>query len=434
MAACNITKCSDAVRGPAVERPNGQKATPDATTDAVTSRVLFASHERGMIEAAQIPVGVSESCDDRARSCIQERRRWRKARSRLRVASILACWLAASLPAQAQETKPIQIGVLALGPRSMPVWHCGPQQHELASAERRRETMPFYVLGLLDELKKLNYVEDRPENAGKQGRRFALDLRMGTLPEVRSYAREFARKRVDIIVAVATATARVVQEETRDDPIPTLLVGVSDPVGEKFVPSLARPGGFITGVSHQSVQGSGKRVELFKEILPGLRRMITIRTPGYTPSEKALVEIRAAAGLLNIDVLDWTATSRAELQDLLAKKVQRETADGIMITPDSLIISNLDLVIETSLEQRVPAFGLQDFMADWGALAAYGPSAYQAGGRTAWYFDKISKGAKPGDLPIEPVDPTFVVNLKAAACLGVSVPLEVLHEADRIIR
>ncbi len=382
-----------------------------------------------------IPVGASESCDDKSRSRIQEHGRPRKCPPWLRrvVASILAAlWLTAALPAQAQQ-KPLQIGVLALGPRSIPVWHCGLEEHRLASAERRRETMPFYVMGLLDELKKLNYVEDRPENAGKPGRRFVLDLQMGTLPQVRGFAREFARKRVDIIVAVSTATVRVAQEETRDNPIPILMIGVSDPVGEGFVPSLARPGGFITGASHQSVQGSGKRVELFKETLPGLRRMITLRVPGYTPSEKAMVEIRAAARLLSIDVLDWTVTSREELQARLAK-VDPATADGIMITPDSLIISNADLLLETSLEQRVPAFGQQDFMADWGALAAYGPSAYQTGGRTAWYLDKISKGAKPGELPIEPIDPIFVVNLKAAACLGVSVPLEVLHQADRIIR
>ena len=105
-----------------------------------------------------------------------------------------------------------------------------------------------------------------------------------------------------------------------------------------------------------------------------------------------------------------------------------------MMLPDSLIIANVDLVIEASLEHRVPAFGLQDFMADWGAVAAYGPSAFEAGARDALYVDKISKGAKPGDLAIEPVDPIFVVNLKAAECLGVSLPLEVLRQADRVIR
>jgi len=332
----------------------------------------------------------------------------------------------------AQE-KRIEIGVLALGPRPVPAWHCGPADYRLASAERPRETMPFYVLGLHDELEKLKYVEDRPDNAGKPGRRFALDLRMGTINEIRVYAREFVRRHVDMVVGVATLAVRVAQEETRGSSMPILMTGVSDPVGEGFVRSLARPGGFITGVSHQLVQGSGKRVELFREMLPGLRRLITIRQPSYGPSEKSIEEIRAVTKQLQIEVLDWIVTSREELQTALAN-ARWEAGDGIMILPDSLIISNVDLILEISLEQRVPAFGLQDFMADWGALGAYGPSAYQAGGRDALYVDKITKGAKPGDLPVEPVDPTFVINLKAAECLGISLPLEVLHQADRVIR
>jgi putative ABC transport system substrate-binding protein len=354
---------------------------------------------------------------------------WRCGTVCLMVAGVL---LAHPSPAAAQE-KRIEIGVLALGPRPVPVWHCGPQSFQLASAERPRETMPFYVLGLRDELEKLKYVEDRPDNVGKPGRRFALDLRMGTIKEVRQYARDFVRRHVDMIVGVATLAVRVAQEEARDSAIPILMTGVSDPVGEGFVSSLARPGGSITGVSHQLVQGSGKRIELFRQMVPGLRRLITMRQPNYGPSEKGMEEIRAVAKQLKIEVLEWIVTSREELQAVLAN-VRWEAGDGIMIIPDSLIISNVDLVLETSLGQRVPAFGLQDFMADWGALGAYGPSAYQAGGRDALYVDKISKGAKPGDLPVEPVDPTFVVNLKAAECLGVSLPLEVLHQADRVIR
>ncbi len=196
--------------------------------------------------------------------------------------------------------------------------------------------------------------------------------------------------------------------------------------------SLARPGGNITGVSHQQVQGSGKRVELFKEMLPGLRRLIAFRRPSYGPSEKSMVEVRAAAERLNVEVIDSLVGSRAELASRLTKV--RDLADGMMILPDALIISNTDLILEASLEQRVPTFGLQDFMADWGALGAYGPSVYQAGAHVARYVDKISRGAKPAELPVEPVDPTFVVNMKAAACLGVPLSLGVLQQADRVIR
>jgi putative ABC transport system substrate-binding protein len=357
-------------------------------------------------------------------------RLWPRRRTKyLLVAGLL---IAIPTPGTAQE-KRLEIGVLALGPRPVPAWHCGPRDYQLASAERSREAMPFYVLGLHDALEKLKYVEDRPENAGKPGRRFALDLRMGTLKEVREYARSFVRKPVDMIVGVATLAVRVAQEEARGTAMPILMTGVSDPVGEGFVSSLARPGGNITGVSHQLVQGSGKRLELFREMFPGLRRLITMRVPNYGPSAKSMEEIRAVAEQLKIEILDWSITSRDEVQTALAN-AQWKPGDGIMIIPDSMIISNVDLILEASLERRVPAFGLQDFMADWGALGAYGPSAYQAGGRDAFYVDRISKGVKPGDLPVEPVDPTFVINLRAAECLGISLPLEVLHQADRVIR
>lgn len=385
------------------------------------------------------PVGDTENFADanKPRDCghdvlfgrSRRRRVWVQAPITLIVAAML---LAASAAADAQN-KTTQIGVLAFGPRYIPAWHCGQSDYRPGSDKPTHDTKPLYLVGLLDQLKKLNYVEDRPENAGLPGHRFALNFRTGTPQQVRAFAREFVANRVDIIVAVATATVRIAQEETRGHPIPILMTGVSDPVQYGFVQSLARPGGNITGVSHQVVQGSGKRVELFKQMLPNLRRMLTIRVAGYVPSEKAMEEVREAADRLKIEIFDRTIQNRAELQALMAT-VRRDTVDGIMILPDSQIIANLDLVIETSLAQRVPAFGVFDYMGDWGAIAANGPSAYQAGARVAWYVDKINNGAKPGDLPVEPIDPIFVVNLKAAQCHGISVPLEVLSQANRIIR
>jgi putative ABC transport system substrate-binding protein len=344
-----------------------------------------------------------------------------------------ALLLVACAPAALADDKPLEIGVLALGPRNVPVWSCGPANQQEGNARPKRETMPFYVLGMLEELDKLGYVEVRPDKKSVSGRRFNLDLRMGTSAELRTFAREFAGKPVDIIVAVAAVGVRIAQEETRNHPIPILFPGISDPVGDGFVQSLAHPGGFITGVSHQEVQGSGKRLELFKEMLPRLQRLITIRMPGYGPAEKSLADIKATADRLKIDVLDWTASNRDELKTVLSG-LRHDTADGIMILADSFVISNLDLIIPAGLAQGIPTFGLQDFMPAWGALGSYGPSAYQAGGRVARYVDKIVKGANPGDLPVEPIDPTLVVNLKVAKCLGITMPLEVLHLADRVIQ
>lgn len=335
-------------------------------------------------------------------------------------------------PSDAEE-KPLKIGVLALGPRYIPAWHCGQTDYRPGSDELKQETEPYYVLGLIEQLKKLNYIEERPENAGKPGRHFLITFRTGTPQQVKQFTHDLIADRVDIIVGVATEAVRIVQEETQNHPIPIVMTGVSDPVKYGFVQSLAHPGGSITGVSHQVVQGSGKRVELFKEILPGLKRMLTVRVPGYVPSEKSMAEIREAADRLKIDIVDRTVESRKDIQDVMAG-VRPDTVDGIMILPDSHIIANLDLLIEESLARRVPAFGIFDYMAVWGAVAADGPSAHEAGALAASYVDKIGKGASPADLAVIPVDPKLVINLKAAQCLGISVPLEVLGQADQVIR
>jgi putative tryptophan/tyrosine transport system substrate-binding protein len=331
------------------------------------------------------------------------------------------------------QDHPLKIGVLALGPRYLPAWHCGQADYRPGSDEPKQDTEPYYVRGLLEQLSKLNYVEARPENAGKPGRRFVLTFRTGTSQQLREFAREFVTDHTDIIVGIATAAIQIAQQETQDHPIPILMTGVSDPVKYGLVQSLARPGGNTTGVSHQLVQGSGRRVELFKQMLPGLKRMLTIRQAGYAPSEISMDEVRDAANRLNIEIIDRTTESRQEIKEVMAS-VQPDTVDGIMIMPDSHVIANLDLVIETSLARRVPAFGVFDYMAAWGAVAADGPSAREAGADVALYIDKISKGAKPADLAVLPLDPKLVINLKAAQCIGISVPFDVLSEADQVIR
>ena len=341
-------------------------------------------------------------------------------------------FLTGVLPALGQE-KPLRIGVLALGPRKVPSVRCGAQGPQQTTGEPQVEAVPADARGLRDELEKMGYVEDRPETKGKAGRRFVLTIGQGNLEAVKRYAQQFAQERVDIIFAMTTLPVRTAQEVTRTNPIPIIFTAVSDPVGDGFAISLARPGGWITGVSTQLIQGSGKRVEIFKEMMPRARRLLTISKADFEVAQRSLAEMRPAAAGLGIALLEKHASSRAEIEGILSG-VRREALDGIIFPVDAVLVANADLVLEASLKERVPAFGIVDFLAEWGALAAYGPSPYQSGRRAAYYVDKIARGAKPGDLPVEPLDPTFVVNLKAAACLGVSVPPAVLHQADRVIR
>jgi putative tryptophan/tyrosine transport system substrate-binding protein len=346
--------------------------------------------------------------------------------------TLVSFLLAATRKVDAQE-KPLQIGVLALGPRYIPHWRCGDKDYQPTLAQPQQDTKPHYVVGLLDQLKKLGYVEAQSQKDQKSERHFVLTFRTGTPTELREYARQFASDGTDIIVGVATAAVEIARQETRQNQVPILMTGVSDPVADGFVQSLARPGGYITGVSHQLVQGSGRRVELFKEMIPNLKRLLTIRKENYGPSDKSMAEIRAVADRLGIEVIDRKTSSRQEISELMST-ISPDVTDGIMVLPDSTVIANVDLLIETGLARHIPVFGIFDYMAAWGAIASDGPSAYQAGVRIAWYVDKITKGAKASDLPVEPIDPEFVVNLKAAKCLGISLPYDILSQADRVIR
>jgi ABC-type uncharacterized transport system substrate-binding protein len=161
--------------------------------------------------------------------------------------------------------------------------------------------------------------------------------------------------------------------------------------------------------------------------------MLTIRRPGYAPSEKSLEDVRETANRVKIEISDRTTESRKDIRDVMAG-IDSDSVDGIMILPDSHVIANLDLVIEASLAKRIPAFGIFDYMAGWGAVAADGPSAYEAGARLASYVDSIDKGTRPADLAIEPLDPKLVINLKAAQCVGMEVPFKVLSQANQVIR
>ena len=146
----------------------------------------------------------------------------------------LALLVAASPPAGAQQP-PLRIGVLALGPRKVPAWQCGPQGPHKATAEPQPQAIQIDAVGLRDELERLGYVEDAPKNSGKPGRRFVLEVRQGSLPEVERFAEEFAQQRVDLIFAFPTLPVKAAQKATRANPIPIVFQAVSDPVGDGFV-------------------------------------------------------------------------------------------------------------------------------------------------------------------------------------------------------
>ena len=246
-------------------------------------------------------------------------------------------------------------------------------------------------------------------------------------------AAEFVRDKVDVILTVGSIAARV-QLATATIPI-VFALGV-DPVGAGLVASLARPGGNITGLSNQSPDLAGKRLELLREVIPGLRRLAVMFDAGYSSTVREMSEVEAAGRMLGIEVAPVGLRRAEDIAPAFAGlSAQGDTrADALYVVIDALIVANRARIISSALTARLPTiFNQREFVQAEG-LMSYGPSFADSFRRAADYVDKILRGTKPGDIPVEqPTKFEFVINLKTAAALGITVPPALLARADEVI-
>jgi putative ABC transport system substrate-binding protein len=216
--------------------------------------------------------------------------------------------------------------------------------------------------------------------------------------------------------------------------IPIIFIGDSDPVGLGLIQSFARPGGNITGVTGLYLKLSPKRLELFREIVPGLKRVLYPYDANHAYSLRAANVCREAARRLGIELIEKVVRTEEEAQATLAQ-VRKGEVDGILQPPfSSLNISGF--ILEAASQQGIPAMFITGaFWMESGGLASYGPDYHETGRQAARLVDKILKGAKPAEIPVE-VNPKieFAINLKVAKALGLTIAPEVLYRADRIIR
>jgi putative ABC transport system substrate-binding protein len=245
-------------------------------------------------------------------------------------------------------------------------------------------------------------------------------------------AAELVRLKVDIIVTAGAGATRATKAATST--IPIVMAQDPDPVGNGFVASLARPGGNITGLSSVGADLAGKRLELFREILPKLSRVAVIGTstnPGNVPALKE-TELAAKAFKVQLQFLDVLGPTDIESAFRAAIKGQ---ADGVLVLNSPVSSSRRKEIVELAVKSRLPAFYNRSEYVEDGGLMSYGVSFTDLGRRAAAYVDKILKGAKPADLPVEqPTKFEFVVNLKAAKQIGLTIPPNVLARADRVIK
>jgi len=267
-----------------------------------------------------------------------------------------------------------------------------------------------------------------------EGKSFVLEVRYGEgkverLPEL---ARELVALKMDVIVTPADLSIAAVKRETQT--IPIVMALSSDPVGAGFVASLARPGGNITGLSNISPELSGKRVELLREAVPGLSRVALLWNPDVRGAVLDYKEAVSAARSLRVEVQSVEA-SRAEDLDRAFSAIMTWRAQALMLPGVNPVgFANRTQIVSFAQKNRLPSMYPTKEYVDSGGLMSYGPSLVDLLRRAAGYVDKILKGAKPADLPVQqPTKFELVINLKTAKALGLTLPPSLLRRADQVI-
>jgi putative ABC transport system substrate-binding protein len=265
------------------------------------------------------------------------------------------------------------------------------------------------------------------------GRNLRIELRSsGANPEdIRKQASELVALAPDVIVANGSAAAGPLLEATRS--VPIVFAIVPDPVGAGYVDSLARPGGNATGFTSFEYGIGGKWLELLKEIGPGLTQAAVIRDPAISAGLGQWGAIQSAAPSLGLEVIPVNVRDGNEIERGIAA-FARKSNGGLVVSGSARVVAHRNLVIALAARHKLPAVYPQRFYVDAGGLISYGPDFVDQFRRAAGYVDRILKGEKPADLPVEaPTKYETVINLKTAKALGLEVPPTLLARADEVI-
>jgi ABC-type uncharacterized transport system substrate-binding protein len=306
-------------------------------------------------------------------------------------------------------------------------------------AARAQQAGKLPTIGLLvsstpaDESQRVGAFTQRLHQLGWiDGRTITIELRSaeGRPERAHEIATEFVRRKVDVIVTSGTPIVAVVKQATSTIPIVFAVAG--DPVGNGLVASLARPGGNVTGLSLMQVDIAGKRLELLHQMVPGLRRLGIMGNFSNPPLALELNEVQEMANRLGLEVV--TCEIRRAEDIAPAFDTLKARAEALYVEADTLVVANRTRIIILALAARLPAiFNSREYVKE-GALLSYGPNFPELFRRAADYVDKILRGTKPGDIPVEqPTKLDLVVNLTTAKALGLTVPDTLLARADEVI-
>jgi putative tryptophan/tyrosine transport system substrate-binding protein len=267
-----------------------------------------------------------------------------------------------------------------------------------------------------------------------EGKNLRIELRWSTgdADRIRALAKELVDLRPDAILGQTTPVTGALARETRS--IPIVFVAVSDPIASGFAASLAHPGGNVTGFAENESAMGGKWVELLKEIAPRTVRMALLFNPGTPPPLKVYMpSIQAAASSFAIQAIAAPVHASDEIEGIIATQA-RDPGGGLIVMPNAFNVVNRELIIALAARYGVPAIYFNRFFTDSGGLISYGADRPEQVRQAAGYIDRILKGAKPADLPIQqPTKFEFIINAKTAKELGLDVPLHLQRSADEVI-
>jgi putative ABC transport system substrate-binding protein len=280
------------------------------------------------------------------------------------------------------------------------------------------------VVGLRDGLEKLGYRENKD---------FVIGVRFtqGDVAALSTAARELVQRGVDILFTSNPASAKAAQTATKE--IPIVFYNAGDPIGLGLIQSFARPGGNITGVTDLDLELDTKRLEVFKQMIPGLKRVLFSYDPSEVFAAAQAKNYRDAARRLDLTLIEKPVRTQEEAQATFAS-IRRSDVHGIVV-PRSLSFNIPGLALEAMSQRRIPTMFFTIWYVENGGLASYGSNYHESGRMAARLVDKIIKGVKPSEIPVEVNhNIEFAVNLKVAAALAIKIAPEVLYRADRVIR
>jgi putative ABC transport system substrate-binding protein len=283
--------------------------------------------------------------------------------------------------------------------------------------------------GLRDGVKEAGYIE---------GKNLILDIPATekSIDQLRPQAKEYIEKKVDVIVGIGATPVLITKELTQE--VPLVFVGASDPVLSGLVKSVARPEANVTGVARATdVEMQGKRLEVFKEAVPTLRRVTVLyNARGENPAhDKNLALLQKVAPNLGLKLTEKPVKSTADIDRVLFS-VSKDSTDGLFVICSGIFRDAFKKIAAMAIQKKLASTGCSpQHVTELDILLAYSADAYRIGHRGAWYVDRILKGSKPKDLPVEaPTYFEFVINLKTAKQIGLTIPPNVLARADKVIK